>query len=433
MKEQTRVTLGIILWAVVLLGFIVAGVSYIINTEKSAVEEIAESVAESAPEVPVVNIERVEPEVVGLDSRHLAYIADKVEEYIAKGATKGAVVTVVRDGKIAYMEAFGEREHGGEAMTIDTRFDLASLTKPVVTATAIMQLVERGNLRLDERVSNLIPEFEDYAEGKGKKRRVVYATVGDLMSHCSGLRPYVALTRLEEDYPDMELDKEVLLDYIAHSERLGAPREVTKYSCLNYILLGEIVERCSGVSLEEYARTNIFEPLKMSNTCYRPDAEYALLAAPTSLVGAEEELRGLVNDPLAREVMGGVSGNAGLFSTAEDLAIFVAMLLEGGEWQGERVLTPRGVDELFTQPDNVKTTRTLAWERLSNSFEALEDGQESAVFVHTGATGTSIHIDRQHDMAVIILTNRTHADGSSRDIKELRRSVATIASYAIVE
>jgi CubicO group peptidase (beta-lactamase class C family) len=91
------------------------------------------------------------------------------------------------------------------------------------------------------------------------------------------------------------------------------------------------------------------------------------------------------------------------------------------------------VEELFTQPDDVKTTRTLAWERLSNSFEPLEEGEESTVYVHTGATGTSIHIDREHDMAVIILTNRTHADGSSRDIKELRRSVATIASYAIVE
>lgn len=413
--------LGIMLWIGVAFCFMGAGISFLMNSE-----------AEIATTEPIAtsNIERVAPSDVGLDDRNLTHIERKVEQYIAKGATEGVVVAVVRDGKLAYIEAFGGRERGGEAMTTDTRFDLASLTKPIAVATSVMQLVERGDLRLDERVSRIIPEFEDYKDPKTKE--VHYATVGDLMSHSSGLKPYVALSRLEENYPDRELDKSVMLDYIAHSERLGAPGTISKYSCLNYILLGEIVERLTGMSLDAYAQRYIFEPLKMSATCYTPDGEYAQLAAPTSPVGAEEELRGVVNDPLARVVMGGVSGNAGLFSTAEDIAIYCAMLLNGGEWQGTRILTPMAVDMLFEDAECKDSTRAMAWDRLASDFEPLEQGDESLVYVHTGATGTSIHLDLEHNMAIIILTNRTHVEGGASDIKELRRSIATIVKYSIM-
>ena len=422
MKENTRVALGIALWVGVALIFLAGGIHYLLNM---ADVEPSHSVVNTT-----ANIARVEADSVGLDGAHLAHIGDKVEQYIAKGATDGAVVAVVRDGKIAYIEAFGVREHGGEPMAIDTRFDLASLTKPIVVSTSVMQLVERGDLSLEERVCEFIPEFEEYVNPKTKE--VVYATVGDLMSHSSGLRPYVVLSSLEEDYPDMELDKSVLLDYIAHSERLGAPGTICKYSCLNYILLGEIVERCSGMPLDEYARLNIFEPLKMTNTCYTPDAEYALLAAPTSPVGAEKELRGVVNDPLAREVMAGVSGNAGLFSTAEDLAIYAAMLLNGGKWNDTKILTSRAVCKLFEDADCEDSTRAMAWERLSSGFEEYDPEKESSIYVHTGATGTSIHLDLEHNMAIIILTNRTHVEGAASDIRELRRSIATIVEYSVM-
>lgn len=421
MNEKTKVFLGIMLWVGVALCFLGAGISFILSDDKATVTT-----------TPIVtsNIERVAPDSVGLDVRNLAHIERKVEEYIAKGSMEGAVVAVVRNGKLAYLEAFGSRERGGEAMTVDTRFDLASLTKPVAVATSIMQLVERGDLSLDERVCAIIPEFVDYCDPKTKE--VHYATVGDLMSHSSGLRPYVALSRLEEDYSDRVLDKSVLLDYITHSERLGAPGTICKYSCLNYILLGEIVERCAGMPLDEYAEQNIFVPLQMSATCFTPEDEYALLAAPTSPVGADEELRGVVNDPLARVAMGGVSGNAGLFSTAEDLAVYCAMLLNGGEWNGAKILSPRAVDMLFASPKYEATTRAMAWERLSSNFEALEQGQTSSIYVHTGATGTSIHLDLEHNMAIIILTNRTHVEGAASDIKELRRSIATIVEYSVM-
>lgn len=425
MKEKTRVSLGIILWVGVALCFAIVGGYALINGDT---ESDSESVV--VPQPSTFGIERVEPESVGLDAHNLAYIERKVEQYIAMGATEGAVVAVVRDGKIAYLEAFGNRERGGEAMTVDTRFDLASLTKPVVVATSVMQLVERGDLRLEERVSKIIPEFEDYKDPKNKE--VHYATVGDLMSHSSGLRPYVALSRLEEDYPDRELDKSVMLDYIAHSERLGAPGTICKYSCLNYILLGEIIERRTGMSLDEYAEQNIFAPLQMTATCYAPDVEYALLVAPTSPVGAEEELRGVVNDPLARELMAGVSGNAGLFSTAEDLAIYAAMLLNGGKWNDTKILTSRAVCKLFEDADCEDSTRAMAWERLSSGFEEYDPEKESSIYAHTGATGTSIHLDLEHNMAIIILTNRTHVEGAASDIRELRRSIATIVEYSVM-
>lgn len=423
MKEKTRVSLGIMMWVGVALCFAAAGVHALVNGVDNS-SDIVEA------ELLVSHVEHVAPDEVALDAHNLAYIAPKVEQYIAMGATDGAVVAVVRDGKIAYLEAFGNRERDGEAMTVDTRFDLASLTKPVAVATAVMQLVERGDLRLEERVSSIIPEFEDYTDPKTAE--VHYATIGDLMSHSSGLRPYVALSRLVEDYPDSEFNESLLLEYIAHSERLGVPGTVCKYSCLNYILLGEIIERRTGMSLDEYAEQNIFAPLQMTATCFTPDAEYAMLTAPTSPVGADVELRGVVNDPLARELMAGVSGNAGLFSTAEDLAIYAAMLLNGGEWNGARILSQRAVEVLFTPAECEKSTRTMAWERLSSNFEEYDPEAESAIYVHTGATGTSIHFDLEHNMAIIILTNRTHVEGAASDIRELRRSIATIVEYSVM-
>lgn len=427
MKENTRVTLGIVLWVCIALSFATAGVYALVKSGNKSEGSEGESVV---VETSLSNIEYVAPESVGLDSRNLGYIERKVEQYITMGATDGAVVAVVRDGKIAYLEAFGNRERGGEAMTSDTRFDLASLTKPVAVATAVMQLVERGDLRLEERVCNIIPEFEDYKDSKTKE--VHYATIGDLMSHSSGIRPYVALSRLDEDYPGREFNESLLLEYIAHSERLGAPGTICKYSCLNYILLGEIIERRTGMSLDEYTKQNIFEPLQMKATCFTPDEEYAVLTAPTSPVGAETELRGVVNDPLARELMAGVSGNAGLFSTAEDLAIYCAMLLNGGEWQGVKILSQRAVEELFIPAECDGSTRTMAWERLSSDFEVYDPDKESSIYVHTGATGTSIHLDLEHNMALIILTNRTHVEGAASDIRDLRRSIATIVEYSVI-
>lgn len=417
MNEKTRVALGITLWAGVALCFLGAGIHFFATNGFPTFED------EAATTTTVV---RDTPESVGLDAHHLANIEATVERHIAMGTTEGAVVAVVRSDKLVYLEAFGDMEHEGEAMTTDTRFDLASLTKPVATATSVMQLVERGMLRMDERVSDIIPEFVDYVDPKSNETH--YTTISHLMSHTSGIRPYVALERLREDYPTAKhLDKSVMLDYIAHSERLDAPDSVCRYSCLNYILLGEIVERRTGTPLDLYAETNIFKPLGMENTCFTPDDEYSALCAPTSPWDGDEELRGTVHDPLAREVMGGVSGNAGLFSTAEDLATYAAMLLNGGEWNGVKILTPTSVEVIFSRP-NEEYMRTMAWEQLEAEFPT-----SATTYSHNGATGTNIVIDRERDMAIIILTNRTHANNKAGDITDLRSSIRAIVTYALTE
>lgn len=417
MKEKIRVALGITIWGIVAICFLGAGIHFFATNGFPTFED------EAATTTTIV---RDTPESVGIDSRHLANIETTVERHIAMGTTEGAVVAIVRSDKLVYLEAFGNIEHEGEVMRFDTRFDLASLTKPVATATSVMQLVERGMLRLDEHVSDIISEFKDYVDPETDE--TLYVTVGHLMSHTSGLRPYVALERLKEEYPSAErLDRSVMLDYIAHSERLDAPDSVCRYSCLNYILLGEIVERRTGFPLDVYAETNIFQPLGMDNTCFTPDEEYRALCAPTSPWDGEMELRGVVHDPLAREVMGGVSGNAGLFSTAEDLAIYAAMLLNGGEWNGVKILTPTSVEVLFSRP-NDEFMRTMAWEQLEAEYPT-----SVATYNHNGATGTNIVIDRERDMAIIILTNRTHANNKAGDITDLRSSIRAIVTYALTE
>lgn len=419
MNEMSRVAIGITIWVGVALCFLGAGISLLSTDGFDTAHPESASTAEHS-------IERATPESVGIDGKHLEHIATTMERYIDLGTIDGGVVGIVRHDKLVYLEAFGRREHDGEAMTTDTRFDLASLTKPVATATAIMQLAERGIVQLDEPVAGIIPDFEDWIDPKSKEQHT--ATIGHLMSHTSGLRPYVAVERLAEEYPDCEtLNKGHLLDYIAHSERLGAPGTVCRYSCLNYIVLGEIVESRTGQSLDRYAEENIFAPLGMSSTRFTPDADYASQAAPTSPWDSEEELRGVVNDPLARILMAGVSGNAGLFSTAEDLAVYTAMLLNGGEWNGVKIVTPTSVEMLFRRPYE-EFERTMAWEQLEAEFPTSE-----TTYTHNGATGTSIVLDRERDMAIILLTNRTHAKGSASDIKQLRSAVRTICSYAISE
>lgn len=417
MNEKTRVTLGITIWVGVALCFLGAGIHFFATNGFPSFED------ETATTTTIV---RDTPESAGLDSRHLANIEATVERHIAMGTTEGAVVAIVRSDKLVYLEAFGNIEHEGEAMRTDTRFDLASLTKPVATATSAMQLIERGMLRMDERVSDIIPEFVDYVDPETNETR--YVTVGHLMSHTSGIRPYVALERLKEDYPTAEcLDRSVMLDYISHSERLDAPDSVCKYSCLNYILLGGIIERRTGYPLDVYAKDNIFQPLGMTNTGFTPDQEHRALCAPTSPWDAAVELRGVVHDPLAREVMAGVSGNAGLFSTAEDLAVYAAMLLNGGEWNGVKILTRTSVEVLFSRP-NEAYMRTMAWEQLEAEFPT-----STTTYSHNGATGTNIVIDRERDMAIIILTNRTHANNKAGDITDLRSSIRTIVTYALTE
>ena len=437
MKEKTRVALSITLWISILLGFVGAGIygiTTIDSTAEVAQQEtiIAQEVLES--KAPDHGIATTTPDIVGLDSTRLNYIAKVVEEHIARSTTPGAVVTIVRGDKIAYCEAFGSRAvEDATPMSIETPFDLASLTKPIVTATAVLQLVERGELRLGERVSNTIPDFEGWHDKQRNKRHDI--RIIDLLTHTSALPPYISLERLAKEYPEVDtLCVEHLMDYIAHCDReLPKDEGASRYSCLNYITLGRIVEAISGISLDEYAMQNIILPLGMLNTTYNPNEAYAALCAPTSPHTSEVERCGIVDDPLAREIMGGISGNAGLFSTAQDLATYAAMMLNNGSWNGTQILSPLSIDALFNIPYGLEAShRTLGWRAAREVYDAAGDlliGEQT--IVHTGATGTSMVIDRCHDMAIIILTNRTNGTGTHSDILDLRSKICNIAAAAI--
>lgn len=425
MKENRRVTLSIFLWIMVAVGFVAVGAYAISNISTEALAQRATA----EEQLPIVS-----PESVDMDSRRLARIDSLVEEYIAEGAIPGAVVGVMRHGKIVYRKSFGRRQtvDGNEDMTIDTRFDLASLTKPVAVATSIMQLVERGEITLGERVDKYIPEFKGWAT-KENPRDTVNIRIADLMTHTSGLPAYVSPKRLQTTYPNTKFPcRDSVIHYISTCDRIATARTTRIYSCLNYITLAYIVEQVTGKRIDEYAEANVFKPLGMHNTCYLPSAEYSQLVAPTSVENGTL-LRGVVNDPLARVGMGGVSGNAGLFSTLDDLMLYTAMLLNGGTLNNAEILSPRATQAIMTRPRGYERfNRTLGWEHFDECSQTGGDLLSNATIGHTGATGTSIVIDPELDVVVIMLTNRAHIT-SKRFPLEMRSKLASIVGSAIMQ
>lgn len=425
MKENRRVTLSIFLWIMVAVGFVAVGAYAISNISTEALAQRATA----EEQLPIVS-----PESVDMDSRRLARIDSLVEEYIAEGAIPGAVVGVMRHGKIVYRKSFGRRQTvgGNEDMTIDTRFDLASLTKPVAVATSIMQLVERGEITLGERVDKYIPEFKGWAT-KENPRDTVNIRIADLMTHTSGLPAYVSPKRLQTTYPNTKFPcRDSVIHYISTCDRIATARTTRIYSCLNYITLAYIVEQVTGKRIDEYAEANVFKPLGMHNTCYLPSAEYSQLVAPTSVENGTL-LRGVVNDPLARVGMGGVSGNAGLFSTLDDLMLYTAMLLNGGTLNNAEILSPRATQAIMTRPRGYERfNRTLGWEHFDECSQTGGDLLSNATIGHTGATGTSIVIDPELDVVVIMLTNRAHIT-SKRFPLEMRSKLASIVGSAIMQ
>jgi uncharacterized protein YbbC (DUF1343 family)/CubicO group peptidase (beta-lactamase class C family) len=367
------------------------------------------------------------PPAPSLDAARLGRIADLVNEAVAAKETPGAVVVVGRGDQIVYRQAFGHRaiEPAVETMTIDTIFDLASLTKVVATTTAVMMLVEDGRIRLNDRVAAYIKGFERYGKGA--------VTVRHLMTHVSGLRP----------------DLDMSLEFASYDEGIAraidevptsAPGERFVYSDINFVLLGEIVHRVSGQTLDQFCRARIFEPLGMRDTMFKPPAGLLPRIAPTEKCtqygwpcdqpgGAI--LRGVVHDPTARR-MQGVAGHAGLFSTAADLGVFCRMLLGGGRVGAVRILSPLDVAKM-TSPIALAggQVRGLGWDidssYSSNRGELLPLGS----FGHTGWTGTSLWIDPLTRTWIVFLSNRVHPDGKG-DVTPLRARVATIVGSAIV-
>ena len=329
-----------------------------------------------------------------------------VEEEIAKNNFPGAVVLIGRQDEILYWKAFGHQmiEPNIEATNKDTVFDLASLTKPIATAPSIMILRDRGQIDLDDRVGKYLPAFA--CNGKEEVR------IRHLLTHTSGLPAYTNANELKEQFGSPCPAK--VIEKICSLHAVSKPGEQFRYSCLGYITLAKIVEIVSGKNIDEFSRENIFAPLGMKHTTYGPPESWRKDIAGSEVADGPLS-RGTVHDPLAR-LMAGVSGNAGLFSNAHDLSIYCRMLLDGGTYQGKRILSPEAVNLLTTEQ---ALGRACGFD-VKSSYSWVKGSYASErAFCHTGYTGTSIVCDPGSKTFVIILANRVHPkdDGSAKSVR----------------
>lgn len=406
-------------------------------------------------------LQRIAPEQVGMDSRKLMYADEAIETAIANKDIPGAVLAVVRNGKMAYLKAYGNKRiyPNAEPMTVNTIFDMASCSKSMSTAICTHILAERGKLRLLDPVSLYIPDFKNWASEDGKDKKVI--RIADLLTHTSGLPPYAPTSELEKQYGSPSPDG--LIEYIANCRRDFKPQTDFQYSCLNYITLQRIIETVSGQSLRDFARKNLFDVLGMNHTDYLPckrdkdgkwintslphwaktdthsaanrqlsTVNYQLKeVAPTEKQPDGSVLCGQVHDPLARVMNGGISGNAGVFSCAEDIALLCAALQNGGEWNGHRILSPLGVKAMRTVPRATASLgRTLGWDNFTAYASNNGDYLGPNTYGHTGYTGTSIVIDPDNDTSVILLINAVHPeDGHS--VVRLRSLVSNAVAASI--
>ena len=374
---------------------------------------------------PFPTAENAAPVAVSTDfpgNAEFCLIDDLVEEAIRESRLPGAVILVGQNERILYRKAFGLRAvvPNPEPMTVDTVFDLASLTKVVATTTSIMQLVEAGRISLADPVTRYIPQFTRHGKSG--------ITVRHLLTHTSGLRPGINPARRWHGY-------RAAIEQIEDDMPVTPPGECILYSDLNFILLGEIVRRVSGMSLDQFAHEHVFKPLGMHDTMYHPAAKMVTRIAPTERCWQSARpcggpdgtmLRGLVHDPSARR-MGDGPGHAGLFSTVDDLSIFCRMLLEGGAIGQTQILSPATIAAMISPstPLNKGDIRGLGW----SLDTTCDDGNVERSLLpidHSGFTGTKLWLHPVTGLYVVFLSNRLHPDGKG-DVFDLREHIITIA------
>ena len=367
------------------------------------------------------------PSFSGAEPLEVKPVIEALSKAIYAGQTPGAVFWMEHaDQRVTEVLGNRAQEPKVEAMTEDTIFDAASLTKVIATATSIMVLVEQEKISLEAPVSTYLPDFT----GEGRER----ITVKQLLTHVSGLRP-----SLFQEPPWSGYAEGIRLACASVPE--NPPGVGFRYSDINFILLGEIVRRVSGQPLDAFAARQIFMPLQMTSTGFNPPAEKISRVAPTEKDESGTMLKGVVHDPSARR-MGGVAGHAGLFTCASDLARFSRMILKGGELDGARILQASTVSLMTSvqTPPTVSERRGLGWD-IETSFSrprgwhpdrAFGDpsGFPLGSFGHTGFTGVSLWLDPASRSFVILLTTRLHPDGKG-DVRDLYSTVGTLAAAAI--
>ena len=360
------------------------------------------------------------PRAVGMSSERLAKIDHVIERGISAGGYPGAAVVVGRRGAAVWQKGFGKlswERSSSQVVPAKTIYDLASLTKVVGTTTAIMVLYDEGKIHLDDPVSVYVPQFSG-----GEKDRV---TVRMLLEHRSGLPAGRDLWRTAHS-PE-EARAEVI------STPLGCePGRCYEYSDLGADMLGFIVEAASGERLDHFLDERVFQPLGMNDTFFRPADSLKTRIAPTEVAPPRGyPLQGEVHDENAY-ALGGVAGHAGLFSTAADLAVFAQMMLNGGEYSGTRIVADSTV-ALFTK--RAAGTRALGWDTCAGAGGCGQYLGEDA-YGHTGFTGTSLWLDPDRDMFVVLLTNRVHEARARRPAKviaDVRADLADAAALAVTD
>ena len=357
-----------------------------------------------APLLRVASLEVVDPAQAGLDPAGLDDALGAVRREVSRGAFPGAALVVGRGPEMVLLEGIGRTAWGGEKVDpARTVYDLASLTKVVATTTAVMLLVEDGRMELDAPVQRYLPEFSGGAKA--------LVTVRHLLTHTSGLPAGTDVGPLTA--------AEAMRKILQHPLE-NQPGSEVEYSDLGFVALFTAAERAAGEPVAELLARRVFAPLAMNDTRYLP-GEGCEACAPT-MVDDGQVIQGLVHDPIAR-TLGGVSGNAGLFAPAPDLARFAAMLANGGELDGVRVLKKETID-LFTKRQPGSETRALGWDTPERDGSGAAGRKISPrAFGHTGYTGTSLWVDPDRRTWTILLTNRTFEPRAANRIQALRRNV----------
>ncbi len=360
----------------------------------------------------------VAPKDVGLSGSMLDLIDHVVNDGIKAGNMAGCVVAIGRRGKLAFLRAYGDRqvEPTRQRMDVDTIFDLASITKPVATATSIMLLWQDGKLELSDEYSKYFPGFA--VHGKHD------ITIFQLLTHQGGLIPDNALSDFN-DGPQMAFKR------IFELSTIGQPGEKFVYSDVGYLLLAKLVHRLTGKNVDAFTRERVFRPLGMKDTGFLPGpALRSRCASNDQLAESGAWIKGQVHDPRAR-MLGGVAGHAGLFSTANDLSVFAQMLLNGGHFRSQQILLPETV-RIMTDRYRVSSGMFgLGWDKYSAYSTNRGIQLSDSAFGHGGFTGTVLWIDPDADLFYIVLSNRLHPDGKGA-INRIAGQIGTVAVSAII-
>ncbi|NOY76843.1 MAG: beta-lactamase family protein [Calditrichaeota bacterium] len=375
------------------------------------------------------DVPRSNPALVGMSAQKLQQVDAVIQREIDRKTIPGAVLLVARKGKVVYLKAYGHAEVVPKKIPMKTNmmFDMASVTKPIATATSIMKLVEMGKIRLLDKVKRYIPGFSRYLDLNDEY--APDARLYHLLTHTSGLTPYTSPTIVGRIY-GTPTPTDSLVTYIAHLPKISAPGEAFHYSCLGYITLADIIWKVSGMNVADFSHKYIFGPLGMAHTMYNPPKALLNDVVPTEVIDGKP-LHGVVHDPLAR-LQGGVSGNAGLFSNARDLFVFAEMLLNKGAYQGVRILSPLTVEKMtHIYPKTKFSGRGLGWDLASDYSSNKGDLFSAESFGHTGYTGTSVVIDPPTQTVVILLTNRVHPKDRG-SVVQLRSLVSNVVAGSIV-